>query len=272
MIAFGDAFRLTLLTDDIGLAQHADRAGVERIGVDLERIGKADRQAGLDTRLSRHTVEDLARIAAATRQARAFARVNPIHPDSAAEVEAVLAAGAGVVMLPFFRTVAEVERFVRMVDGRAHVMLLVETGAALVRLRDILAVPGIGEVMVGLNDLRLQLGVASHFEVLASPVLDGVAAEVRRAGLPFSVGGIARIDDASLPIPPDLVLAQYPRLHATGAWISRSFLGAMPTACDLSAGIAAARRRLTEWSLAAPESLEEARRDLAARGRAIARA
>lgn len=175
-------------------------------------------------------------------------------------------------MLPYFGTAAEVERFVHLVDGRAHVMLLVETGAALVRLRDILAVRGIGEVMAGLNDLRLQLGVASHFEVLASPLLDGVAAEVRRAGLPFSVGGIARIDDASLPIPPDLVLAQYPRLRATGAWISRSFLGATPADCDLPAGIAAARRRLTEWSLATPEALEDARRDLAARSRAIARA
>lgn len=270
MPGFGDDFRLTLVTDDAALARRADRAGIERIGIDLERIGKAERQAGQDTRLSLHGMDDLARIAGAITQARAFARLNPIHPGSAAEVEAALAAGARVVMLPFFHGAAEVARFVDLVGGRAFVMVLVETGAALVRLREILAVPGIGEVMVGLNDLRLALGVASHFEILASPLLDAVAAEVRRAGLPFSVGGVARVDDRALPVPPDLVLAQYPRLQATGAWVSRSFVNGLADGADVAPSIAALRRRLTEWSAASPQALEDARRDLMVRGRALA--
>ena len=39
-------FRLTLWTADAALAARADAAGVDRIGVDLDRLGKAERQAG----------------------------------------------------------------------------------------------------------------------------------------------------------------------------------------------------------------------------------
>jgi hypothetical protein len=228
------------------------------------------RQAGEDTRLSRHTVSELAEIVRAIGVASPFARVNSIHSDSQEEIDAVLREGARVVMLPFFRSAGEVDKFVRMVARRARTIILVETGAALVRIRDILAVPGVDEVMAGLNDLRLELGVESHFEVLSSPVLDGLAAEVRRAGLPFSVGGVARPSDASLAVSPDLVLAQYPRLHATGAWLSRSFFKGMPQIWDFASALTAVRRRLTEWSLASEDDLEQARLQLAASSRALA--
>ena len=268
MSGFGDAFCLTLITDDPALAARADRAGVNRVGLDLEVLGKAERQAGEDTRLSRHSLEDLAKIAPALTRADLFARLNPLNPGTRDEVERAVELGARVLMLPFFRTAHEVETFVRLVDGRAHVTLLLETPPAVVRIREIVAVPGVREIMIGLNDLRLAFGVSSHFEVLASPLLDGLAGEVRRAGLIFSVGGVARPDDGSLPISPDLVLAQYPRLNATGAWVARSFFRGMPPDRDFAGAIASLRRRLTEWAAATPEALEQARRELAERARA----
>jgi len=267
---FGDTFRLTLITEDATLAARADEAGVDRIGVDLERLGKAERQAGEDTRLSEHTVEDLCRVAGSLARSKAFVRVNPLNEETSGEVNTVIAAGAEVVMLPFFRTATEVESFVRIVDGRARVVILLETTAAVVRIRDILAVAGVDEVMVGLNDLRLEFRVQSHFEVLASPLLDMISREIRRTKLDFSVGGVARADDDLLPVPPDLVLAQYPRLGATGAWISRSFFRGMPADWDFSGALAALRRRLTEWSDASPEALERARCELAGRARSVA--
>jgi hypothetical protein len=269
LASFGDEFRFTLVTADPLLAARADRPGVNRIGVDLERLGKAERQPGEGTRLSCHQAGDLGPIVQAVRQASPFARLNPIHSDSRREIDAVLRQGARVLMLPFFRCAGEVEQFVRLVAGRSHTMILVETSAALVRIRDILAVPGVDEVMAGLNDLRLQLGVRNHFEVLSSPILDGLAAEVRGAGLPFSVGGVARQDDSSLPVSPDLVLAQYPRLRASGAWLSRSFFNGMPGDWDLVDALSAVRTRLTEWSLASSEELERARLQLAASSRAL---
>ena len=81
------------------------------------------------------------------------------------------------------------------------------------------------------------------------------------------VGGVSRPDDA-LPVPPDLVLAQYPRLQATGAWLSRSFVHNLPDDVDLAVAVASIRRRLTEW--AAAPALESARDELGARARALA--
>jgi hypothetical protein len=268
--SFGDHFRFTLLTNDPVLAAKADNCGVNRIGLDLEWLGKAERQSGHDTRLSGHKLEELDVIAGSLVQAELFVRLNPINANTPDEVETALRSGAEVLMLPYFRTAAEVATFIRLVDGRAFVTLLVETASAIVRIREILAVPGVNEIMIGLNDLRLELGVKNHFEVLASPMLDMLASEIAKTKLAFSVGGVARTDDRSLPISPDLVFAQFPRLNATGAWISRSFFRDVPPDWEIGAAITSVRRRLTEWASASPESLERARVQLAERARDIA--
>src|SRR5687768_18349093 len=70
---------LTLWTGDPRLAARADAAGVDRIGVDLERLGKAERQRGLGTWISAHAEADLAALAPALTRAALFARVNPIN-------------------------------------------------------------------------------------------------------------------------------------------------------------------------------------------------
>src|SRR5436309_956040 len=88
--ASADDFVLTLWTDDASVAARADAAGVDRIGVDLERRGKAERQRGLGTWISPHTLGDLPAVAAALDRARLFARINPWGPGSEVEVEEVL--------------------------------------------------------------------------------------------------------------------------------------------------------------------------------------
>jgi hypothetical protein len=69
-------FTLTLWTNDAERAGWADRAGVERIGLDLESFGKAERQRGLGTWLSGHGIEDLPRVRDALAR-RAFDRADP---------------------------------------------------------------------------------------------------------------------------------------------------------------------------------------------------
>ena len=96
------------------MAAHADRAGVNRIGVDLEYLGKAERQPRQDARLSRHDWDDLSRISRSVKQADLFVRVNPIHPGTEAEIETALELGAKVLMLPNFRTAGEAAAFVRL--------------------------------------------------------------------------------------------------------------------------------------------------------------
>jgi citrate lyase beta subunit len=246
------------------MAAAGDRAGIQRIGIDFEHLGKAERQAGHDTRVSRHAWSDLAAVAAVLRRADAFARLNPPHDGLADEVEKALSCGARVLMLPFFRTASEIERFVGLVRGRAEVMALVETAPAAVRLREIMAVRGVDEIMIGLNDLRLQLGIANHFELLASPMLEGMCAALRADGRPFSLAGVARSSDTTMPVPSELVYAQYPRLGATGGWVTRSFMKGL-AAEDLPAAITTLRRRLSEWAAKGANALGVARAELARR-------
>jgi HpcH/HpaI aldolase/citrate lyase family len=254
-------FVLTAITKDQGLAARADAAGVDRVGIDIERQNKSARQGHLpQARLSNHRLADLANLAPVLRRAALFARLNPLHDGSADEVATALAGGAGVLMLPFFTTVAEVERFVLLVDGRARIVLLLETAAALVRLHDILAVAGIDEVMVGLNDLHLSTGIANPFELVASDVMTLVSQQVRGRGLGFGFGGVARAGDDTLPVPADLVLAQHARLRSSAAWLSRSFFAGLPETDDLGSEIGKLRRRLAYW-FAQPEAALERERD-----------
>jgi hypothetical protein len=254
----GDRFVLTLFTNDPALARRAEAAGIDRIGPDLERIGKAARQQHLDTWQSTHEEADVERVGAALGKAALFVRINSPHPGLKDEVGRVIAMGASMVMLPYFDTVDDVRRFVDWVGGRARVLLLVETKRSAALIEDIVAIEGIDEIHVGLNDLRLSLGI-SGFEAMASPLLVRVSDVVRSAGLPFGFGRVGRPGDRGLPVDPDLVYAQYPRLVADRAFVSRFFLLPDPDRVDLAAQVARFRRRMNEWDRADGAALESAR-------------
>lgn len=216
-------FTLTLFTNSAGLALEADRAGIDRIGVDLERLGKGLRQGHLATWISDHTERDIELVRPSLRTARLFARCNPIHAGSAAEIDRLVAAGVGVIMLPFFKTTAEAQQFIDLVDGRAHPVLLVETEKAAQSTEVLCLLPGVSEIHFGLNDLRLSLGWRSHFHVLISDMLGDYCQMVREAGITLGIGGLGRAGDNDLPIPSDLVSARIVQLGATSSLVSRAF-------------------------------------------------
>ncbi|KAF0173354.1 MAG: aldolase [Hyphomonadaceae bacterium] len=265
-------FVLTAIIADVERAARCDLAGVDRIGVDIERIGKHARQGSVpNARISDHELEQLEALRPVVQRAQLFARLNPLHDGTGAEVDRAVACGAQVLMLPYFTSAHEVETFVRLVDGRAAATLLLETAAAVVRLPDILAVDGVAEITVGLNDLSLSCGLANAFEVLASDMMDHISAGVRKRGVPFGFGGVARAHDEALSMPSDLVFAQHPRLGSNAAWLSRSFFGPNPDEIDIAAEVAALRTRLEFWRAQPADMLsqqrDEMRRRLAA-GRA----
>ena len=182
---------------------------------------------------------------AALRDSALFARVNPLNPDTGREVEAVLARGAGVLMLPMVATGDEAEEFARLVGGRAVVVLLVEHEGALERIDELVAADGVDEVHIGINDLALSLGLANRWQVLAGDLLVEIGRRVHAAGLRYGLGGIGRVGDRGLPVDADLVYAEYARTGATAALISRSFFKAAGD--GLAAEIRSARRALAEW-------------------------
>lgn len=261
---FGASMVFTLFTNDAELARRADAAGIDRIGIDLESIGKGERQGHTASWISDHRIEHLADVRGTLSSAALFARTNPIHEGSRDEIEALIDAGVQVLMLPMFRTVSEAETFVRLVDGRAEVSLLAETAAALVRLHEIVRVPGIAEIHLGLNDLHLDMSLASHFEVLASDVIDAAAAVVHEAGIAFGFGGVGRVTDDRLPIASDLIYAQLARLGANRTLISRVFTGEDYRQLDLPAEVRQVRARLCHWRARPQQALLDAREELRA--------
>ena len=261
----GGDFTLMLMTRDPGIASAATRAGVDRIFVDLEIRGKAERQRGRSTIISGHTLSDVARIRDAVPGGEILVRIDPPSDRTRADVNAAIGAGADVVMLPYFTTASEVETFVRAVGGRARTSLLLETAAAVVRVDRIAAVPGIDEIHVGLNDLHASMGLAFMHELLAGGTLDALAARIRAIapGIRFGFGGGALLD-APHPVPPRDVLREHVRLGSRMIILSRTFTGdaaneaELAARVDLPAEIAKIRRAVTE---ARARSAEEMERD-----------
>ena len=218
---------LMYITKRPEIACIAEEAGVDWIFVDMEFIGKDIRQGGLDTVQNHHTVEDVSNVKAAVSKAKVLVRVNPIHealadyPSSENEINAVIEAGADIVMLPFFKSIAEVERFIRVVDGRAKTCLLVETPEAALLLDDILNVHGIDMIHLVLNDLHIALGMKFMFELLSDGTVDRLAAKIKAKGIPFGFGGVATLTGGAMP--GSMVIKEHYRLGSSMVIVSRSF-------------------------------------------------
>ena len=212
---------LIQITNDPAMARRCDSLEGMRLFVDLERLGKAERQAGRNTFISCHDLDDVARVRAAARRSRLMVRLNPLHDGSAQEVEAVLAQGPDLLMLPMFERPQQLHAFSALVAGRAPIVALLETRGALDTLPAWITASGLHEVYVGLNDLHLSLGLRFMFEPLALGLVDRVAHAAQEQGLRFGFGGIARIDEGLLPGRD--VLAEHLRLGSQAVILSRTF-------------------------------------------------
>jgi 2-keto-3-deoxy-L-rhamnonate aldolase RhmA len=248
--------KLCLITDDVTFAIEAEQEGIDRIMLDLEREGKAARQAGRSLFLSSHQIESVTRLKDALTSAPLVVRVNPLSERSQGEIDAVADAGADFIMLPYFSGLTEVRIFLELVRRRSRVILLVETRSAADELDDLVHEPGVDEVHIGLNDLAISLGYNNLFEPLCSGLVDRMAARLRSARIPFGIGGLARLSRQELPIHPEHMLAEQVRVGASRALLGRTFRGEMERSRargDLAAAVDAIRRAVKKWQ-SAPQS------------------
>lgn len=220
------SLKLMYITNSPAIAQIAETAGVDRIFVDMEYIGKADRQGGMDTVQSHHTLEDIKVISRAVETAEVLVRVNPIHEasdtyiSSKEEIDRAIANGADILMLPYFKTVTEVQQFVELVDGRVKTMPLVETPAAVKVIDDILKLD-IDEIFIGLNDLSLGYGKKFMFELLTDGTVEELCNKFKKKGITYGFGGIAALGKGILPA--ERIITEHYRLDSTCVILSRSF-------------------------------------------------
>jgi len=210
-----------ILENDVEKIKLYDEAGVDRIFIDLEVLGKKERQGHLDTVISDHHISDIASAKNILNNAKVLTRINPINKNSKQEINDVINAGTDIVMLPMFKHQGEVNYFLKCVNSRVKTCLLLETSEALCRIDDILLLKGIDEIHIGLNDLHLALGVDFLFELLTDGIVEYLAEKIKAKNIPFGIGGVALMDEGKFN--GKVVIKEHVRLGSSMVILSRTF-------------------------------------------------
>lgn len=213
--------KLMYITNDPEVAIIAENAGVDRIFVDLETLGKEERQSGLNSVKSKHTFGDVSSVKAVLKKAELLVRVNPPNVNSEDEIDKAIENGADVVMLPMFKDAGQAQNFIESVTGRAKACLLVENKFAVEDIDNILKLQGIDEIFIGLNDLNISYGGKFMFEMLSGGPVEALTVKFGERGLKYGFGGIARLGCGLIPA--EYILAEHYRLGSSMAILSRSF-------------------------------------------------
>lgn len=219
------AIKLMYIANEPRIAHIAEKNGVDRIFVDLEVRGKAERQGHVDSVKSHHSLDDINRIKETLTTSELLVRSNAIYPGSKNEIDEIVSRGADIVMLPMWTCLDDARRFRDYINGRAKVMLLLETIPAEKALDEVLELDGIDEVLIGLNDLHLQYGLKFMFELLSNGKVDELMEKLKAKGKACGFGGIARLNEGM--ISGRNILTEHYRLKSNMAILSRSF-------CDTS--------------------------------------
>lgn len=221
------ALELMFVTNRVDIAEAAQSAGVDRIFVDMEYIGKGDRQGGMDTVQNMHTIDDVKALRKVLNKSTLFVRCNPVHDatdnycSTEEEIDNIIEAGADVIMLPFFQKATQVQRFINAVGGRVRTNLLVETPEAVENLDEILEVEGIDEIHIGLNDLHLGYGMTFMFQLVADGTVERICEKIKKKNISYGFGGVARVGTGTLPA--ECVLGEHYRLGSDRVILSRAF-------------------------------------------------
>ena len=202
--------KLMILCNDAESALEAQEAGVDRVFYDMEFIR--------NTVKSDNKLDGIPAVRKVLNKSELLVRTNPIHAYTKMEVDQAIAYGADILMLPMVIDQHDVEQYVSYVNGRAKVCIMIETAAAMARLDKILAVPGVNEVFVGLNDLHISMGLTFMFELLSDGLVEYIAQKCNKASMPFGFGGIARIGEGDLPS--DNILGEHVRLGSSSVIFS----------------------------------------------------
>lgn len=214
--------KLFYITNNPKIAKIAQNAGVDRIFVDMEYIGKDERQPNMDTVKNHHSVDDVKNIRSVLDRAELLVRVNPIHENSKQEIDSVISAGADVIMLPMWKSADDVRKFFAYVNKRVKTVLLLETEEARQCLDQVLDIDGIDEIHIGLNDLCLSQKKKFLFELVTDGTVDEIAQKIKGKNIVFGFGGVGKVGNGDL-LPAENILSEHYRLGSSMVILSRAF-------------------------------------------------
>lgn len=148
------ALKLMYITNDETIAKIAEKHGVDRIWIDLETLGKEERQKNMNTVKSHHKVSDITKVKNVLSTSKVLVRINPINEKSEREIKEVINAGADMIMLPMWKYKEEVEVFLKLIKNNSKTVkttLLLETKEAVECIDTVLALGGFDEIHIGLK-------------------------------------------------------------------------------------------------------------------------
>ena len=216
--------KLMYITNQPAVALLAEKYGVDRIWIDLEQLGKEERQRDIDSVKSHHSMEDIAVLSKVLTVSELMVRINPCNPKTEEEIEQAIAFGAQRIMLPMWKSKADADRFLNAIHGRVATTLLLETKEAVACLDEVMENPYLDEIHIGLNDLHLSYGLTFMFELLTNGIVEGLCQKLKARGVPYGFGGVARIGEGM--VPSERIMTEHYRLGSTRVILSRSFCNA----------------------------------------------
>lgn len=218
---------LFYITNNVIEAQIVDNLDIDWIFIDLETIGKKDRQNGRDTVLSNHNIDDIQKIKSEVNNTKILVRCNPIGKWSKEEFDEINLRGSEIdmVMLPYFKTIDEVKTFIELLDtSKMEPALLVETLGAISNLEKIIKIFPFKYMHIGLNDLHIERGTVLMFEPFIDGLMTKITSILKKNNQNFGIGGIGKIGTDLYPSP-ECILNEHLRLNSNGVILSRSFKG-----------------------------------------------
>jgi len=218
---------LFYITNNIIEAQIVDNLDIDWIFIDLEKIGKKERQIGRNTVISNHSITDIENIKSKICNTKIIVRCNPIGEWSEKEFDQLNARSSEIdmVILPYFKTKDEVKIFIDLLDTtKIDPALLIETSDAIFNLEEILKIFPFKYFHIGLNDLHIERGTISMFEPYVDGTLVKISSILKKNNHNFGIGGIGKIGANMFPSP-ECVLNEQIRLKSNGVILSRSFKG-----------------------------------------------
>ena len=213
--------RFWIILNSPQMAVYCTENGVDRIFLDLEKLGKEERQGHLDTWKSNHKKEEIPILRKVLPKGKLMVRLNPWNKESPNEINFAVKNNADFLILPMIKSFDEINSFCIEVKNRVPIIPLIETPESLELIPRIIKLEGVKEIYIGLNDLSLSLGQNFIFQPLANNMLERPSEILNYEQIPWGFGGIARSKEGLLP--PELLLGEHVRLGSNRLILSRTF-------------------------------------------------
>ncbi len=210
-----------MITNNPKIGKFIINNGVDKVFIDLEKLGKNLRQGHLNTWKTNHSFEDIQIMRNMIKGKKILVRLNPWNNNSISEINTAIDYGADFLMLPMIIDFEEIYEFCKAVNYRVPIIPLIETKESLGFLNKIINLKGIEEIHIGLNDLSISFGYKFMFEPLSNGILDEAAKLLNESGTIWGFGGIARTGCGKLPA--EYLLGEHVRLNSQRVILSRSF-------------------------------------------------